>query len=68
MSDKSDSDTNGELFKQMAAIHAQIADLRYRRRPLQSYAAELVQLNDELARLNTKLLGPALKNPSRPIS
>lgn len=67
MSDKSDSDTNGELFKQMAAVHAQIADLRYRRTPLQSYATELVQLNDELARLNTKLVGPA-KNPRRPTS
>jgi hypothetical protein len=63
ISDESASVTIGELLKQMAAIHAQIAHLRYRR-DSPSHATELAQLNDKLARLNEKLFGPALVRPT----
>jgi hypothetical protein len=54
MSDKPPPVTTGELFKQMAAIHAQIARLRYKPGS-QSHATELARLNAELARLSKQL-------------
>jgi hypothetical protein len=55
---ESASVTNEDLFRQLAATYAQIARLRAAQ-DSPSHAAELAQLNDELARLNEKLLGPA---------
>jgi hypothetical protein len=54
----SESASVTNLFRQLAATYAQIARLRAAQ-DSPSHAAELAQLNDELARLNEKLLGPA---------